>query len=141
MRRGSCLVLIPVSLLVGCNSQSVAVVPVSGKVTLDGQPLVGATLSFQPITDKSSTNQAAMGSYGKTDAEGKFTLRLIDPDKPGALVGRHAVTVTTAVSADPASDELKVKQPERLPVAARTKEVEIPVGGTDRANLELSSRP
>jgi hypothetical protein len=134
-----CLVLL-LGLLAGCSSQGPAVVPVSGRVTLDGQPLADATLSFQPITDKSSTTQPATGSYGKTDADGRYTLRLIEPDQPGAIVGKHAVTVTTAVAANPASDEIKLKQPEVLPLAARTREIDVPPGGTEQADIELKSK-
>lgn len=126
--------------LVGCGPASPTVVPVSGRVTLDGAPLVGATLSFQPITDKSSATQTAIGSYGKTDADGRYSLRLIDPDQPGALIGRHTVVVTTAVAADPASDEIKLKQPETLPLAARTREIDVPAGGTDQADIALTSK-
>lgn len=125
--------------LVGCGTKGPEVVPVSGRVTLDGAPLVGATLSFQPITDRTSTTPG-VGSYGKTDSDGKYTLRLIDPDKPGALVGKHTVTITTAVAADPASDEINLKQPEILPPSERTREVEVPPGGTDKLDLELKSK-
>jgi hypothetical protein len=127
-------------LIVGCAPRSSAIVPVSGTVTLDGQPLVGATLSFQPITDKAVAGQAGIGSYGKTDEQGRYTLRLIDPDQPGALVGKHTVNITTAVAANPASDEIKLKQPERISPKSRTQEIEIPAGGTDKADLKLSSR-
>jgi len=142
MRNGSlwaCL-LLSVIACTGCEPHSAAVVPVSGTVTLDGQPLAGATVNFQPITDKSSAAQVATGSYGKTDEQGRYTLRLIDPDQPGALIGKHMVTVTTAVSADPASDELKLQQAERISDKSRTQEIEVPPGGTDKADLVLSSK-
>jgi hypothetical protein len=133
------LVTLSFLVLSGCSSSGPTVVPVSGKVTLDGQPLVNASISFQPIT-RQAEGAHGIGSYGKTDAEGKYTLRLIDPDQPGALVGRHQVSVTTAVAANPASDELKVKSPERLPAAARTREFAVPASGTDQANFELTSK-
>lgn len=126
-------------LVLGCGAKGPAVVPVSGRVTLDGAPLVGATLSFQPVTDKSGAS-AAVGSYGKTDAEGKYSLRLIEPDQAGAIIGKHTVTITTAVAENPASDEIKLKQPEALPLEARTREIEVPVGGTDKADIALTSK-
>lgn len=134
-------IVLLLGLVAGCGPNGPAVVPVSGRVTLDGAPLVGATLTFQPITDGSPTSTtAAVGSYGRTDAEGKYTLRLIDPDQPGAIVGKHTVTINTAVAENPASDEIKLKQPEVLPAAARTREIEVPAGGTDKADLELTSK-
>ncbi len=133
-------VLLGLLAFAGCTPRSSAIVPVSGVVTLDGQPLVGAMVNFQPITDKSTAAQAGIGSYGKTDDQGRYTLRLIDPDQPGALVGKHTVTVTTAVAADPASDELKLQQPEKISPKSRTQEIEIPAGGTDQADLKLTSR-
>lgn len=124
----------------GCEPRSAAVVPVSGTITLDGQPLAGATINFQPITDKASAAQAGIGSYGKTDEQGRYSLQLITPDEPGALVGRHIVTVTTAVAADPASDVFKLKQPERIAPRYRKQEFTVPLKGTDQANFALSSR-
>lgn len=128
------------TLFASCAPSSSAIVPVSGLVTLDGQPLAGATINFQPITDKATASQAGIGSYGKTDEQGRYTLRLIDPDQPGALVGKHTVTVTTAVSANPESDELKLQQRELVSAKSRTQEIEIPAGGTDKADLKLFSR-
>lgn len=125
---------------VGCTPSTSAVVPVSGTVTLDGQPLAGATLCFQPITGKGAAADAGIGSFGKTDEQGRYSLRLIDPDQPGALVGKHLVTVSTAVAADPNSDLVQLKQPERVSKRSRTQEVEIPAGGTDRADLKFFSR-
>jgi hypothetical protein len=132
--------LLALTVLAGCSSRGPAIVHVSGRVTLDGEPLANASISFQPITDKGNASQAATGSYGKTDADGRYSLQLIDPDQPGALVGKHQVTITTAVAADPASDELKVKAPEKLPAAARTREFEVPTEGTDQADFALSSK-
>jgi hypothetical protein len=132
--------LLSVIAVVGCKPHSAAIVPVSGTVTLDGQPLAGATINFQPITDKTTAAQAGVGSFGKTDEQGRYTLQLIDPDEPGALVGRHTVTITTAVAANPASDEIKLKQPERISPRSRTQEFTVPEKGTDQADFKLSSR-
>src|SRR4051812_48296339 len=68
------------------------VVSVSGRVTLDSKPLAGAHVNFQPVGDLNSP--PGSGSYGKTDADGRYTLRLIQPDRPGAVVGKHKVSIS-----------------------------------------------
>jgi hypothetical protein len=83
------LLLFAALVAVGCNSGP-RTAPVSGKVTLDGQPLANARVNFQPMGGSTVTG---VGSYGKTDGEGKYTLRLIDDTAAGAIVGKHKVTI------------------------------------------------
>src|SRR5262245_63669140 len=84
------LPLAAVVLLSGCDGRAVA--PVSGRVTLDGQPLANVLVVFEPING----NNPGLGSVGRTDADGRFVLRQIQPDRPGALVGQHRVRFRTA---------------------------------------------
>src|SRR5262245_17864253 len=77
-------------LALGCGSQRV--VPVSGTVTMDGQPLAGAEISFAPIA-KEGAIEAGPGSAGKTDKEGKFTLKTIKGES-GAIPGKHRVAIS-----------------------------------------------
>jgi hypothetical protein len=67
--------------------------PVSGKVTLNGRPLPGATVSFQPIAPAGSVNAPAPGSAAKTDANGEYTLK-VSTGQNGAWVGKHRVEIT-----------------------------------------------
>ena len=76
-------------LALGCGGRKF--VPVSGKVTLNGQPLAGATVSFQPIAEGSV--EAAAGSVGKTDAQGEYTLTA-STGQGGAAVGKHRVMIS-----------------------------------------------
>jgi hypothetical protein len=73
-------------LLVGCGDSVPAMAPVSGVVTVDGQPVEGATVTFVP-------EAGGRPAIGLTNAEGKFTLETLKPGD-GALVGKHKVTVT-----------------------------------------------
>lgn len=57
---------------------------VHGTVTLDGQPLVGVAIVFQPDNGRPSR--------GMTDAEGKYELIYIRQTK-GAKVGPHRVEI------------------------------------------------
>jgi len=79
------------ALLTGCDGRTV--VPVSGRITFDGQPLADAIVLFQPIR---GTANPGTGSIGRTDADGRFVLRQIQPDRRGALVGWHHVTILAA---------------------------------------------
>jgi hypothetical protein len=121
----------------GCNAD---IVPVSGKVTLDGEPLAGAVINFQPIRDSSAEPPAATGSVGHTDAQGQYVLRLVEPDRTGALVGEHTVTISTATMSDV---EGEPPQGERAPEAWRdgSQRFTVPASGTNQANFALATPP
>src|SRR3977135_1292047 len=80
----------------GCHRD---VVPVSGRVTLNGQPLAGAVVTFQPRGNTQSPRPAGTGSIGHTNEQGRFSLRMVKPDQPGAVVGDHTVTIGTTTAA------------------------------------------
>lgn len=64
--------------------------PVSGIVTVDGQPTPGIVVVFTPVaTDKT----AIVGPFSSaiTDADGKFTLKSKQGDF-GAVIGSHSVS-------------------------------------------------
>ena len=70
---------------------------VSGTVTLNGQPLVGADVEFQP--------REGAPSYGVTDENGRYEL-MYTRDKKGAIVGEHVVRITTTrIRSDPEGKE------------------------------------
>jgi hypothetical protein len=64
-------------------------VPVTGQVYLNAEPLKGAEVFTQPV------GRNCRGAMGMADAEGRFTLRTdIDGDfLPGAYAGEHRVIV------------------------------------------------
>src|SRR5688572_29155643 len=69
--------LAAVCLAAGCSPVPPSVVPVSGRVTLAGEPLAGAVVTFQPAPGESAAELS--GSVGRTNAEGRYELRLVDP--------------------------------------------------------------
>jgi hypothetical protein len=81
--------LLMTCLALGCG-QSRPTGTVSGKVTLDGQPLSGARVNFQPMGNARDTG---IGSFGKTDANGEYSLTLIDESAKGAIIGMHRVMI------------------------------------------------
>ena len=122
---------------VGCGSDY-KVAPVSGRVVLDNNPLVGASVNFAPI-DGSKENNVGAGSYGKTDAEGRYTLKLIENDKAGAAVGRHKVSISLVDQGDPSSEGSIVvdKVPDRYRGSETSLNFEVPAGGTKEADFQL----
>ena len=74
--------------LSGCGGDQLPVVPVTGTVTLDGEPLGGALVEFQPIDSLGSP------SYSATDAAGKYDLTF-SQTRRGAWVGEHLVRIST----------------------------------------------
>jgi hypothetical protein len=77
---------------VGCSGSSnwPEVAPVQGRVTYQGQPVVGAVVTF-------ICQGAPRFASGKTDAEGSYTLTTFEPDD-GAVVGHNTVAVTMPIA-------------------------------------------
>ena len=85
---------------VGCGGSSYSTAPVSGQVTLDGEAVANATVTFTPI---GAAAELGPGSTGRTDSSGRFSLELVGEGSRGALVGPHRVTIAVR---DEASFEL-----------------------------------
>ena len=82
----SCLVLVIV--VAGCGKSGPEVAPVSGRVTVDGQPMENVDVVFQP-------EDARSPSYGRTDKNGHYTLGY-KRGVEGALVGSHGVGISVS---------------------------------------------
>jgi hypothetical protein len=92
--------------LVGCGPKRPTTIPVTGTVTLDGQPVEGAAVAFFP-------EGAEQPARGVTDAAGKFTLMTFVAGD-GALPGQHRVSVTKTQAPPPQAIEVggeKVETP------------------------------
>ncbi|MCS7238090.1 MAG: carboxypeptidase-like regulatory domain-containing protein [Thermoguttaceae bacterium] len=70
----------------GCKRGDPNFATVYGEIRLDGQPLAGALVEFDP--------ENGSPSYGITDPYGRYTLRF-NHQQAGALIGRHTVRITT----------------------------------------------
>lgn len=121
----------------GCRPAAYRLAPVCGRVTLDDRPLAGAQVTFQP-TAPGNPNPGP-GSFGRTDAEGKFRLTLIQPPRNGAVVGRHVVRVwLDRPDGTPDRDQVHPLEPNLPPEATNgSLEVEVPSGGTADIELKL----
>lgn len=115
----------------GCGGGPAAV---SGVVTLDGKPVEGASVSFAP----SGADGGIGGSYGKTDAQGRYELRTVIGDRSGAAPGKHKVAISLS-KPDPNNPEGAAK--DLIPAKYNTKSdltFEVPAGGTDKADFTLT---
>jgi hypothetical protein len=126
----------------GCGDAKI--VPVSGRVTLGDQPVPNATVIFQPLSDELNPGP---GSQGKTDREGRFTLRLMTGERKGALVGPHKVSITAYEGGDdaaPSSGPDMVFRKPLIPAEYNTNTkltFTVPAGGTAEAHFDLPAPP
>jgi hypothetical protein len=133
--------------LAGCNSEEFQIAPVSGRVTLDGKPVEKAMVMFQPVAPEGNINPGR-GSYGFTDADGRYTLKLIGLERPGAAVGHHKVRIGNAVEPGDTTDDRtdkKLKSATSIPIPSRYNRIEAllefdVVRGSNNADFELTTK-
>jgi hypothetical protein len=94
-------------------------VPVTGQVTVGGQPLKSGTVTYHPDKEAGNTQPYSDLPHGTVDENGKYTLAT--GGKPGAPAGKYKVTVASTVPSNP-------KDPYSLPKHL-----------TDKANAEVST--
>lgn len=129
------------ALVAGCGGGGLG--PVSGVVYLDNKPLAGASVSFQPIASEGT--EAGLGSYGKTDEQGRYNLMTIEGDRSGAVVGKHRVQISIPISAPSNRDDLPGGATMRDKLHANYNQQSkltftVPEGGTDSADFKLTSK-
>lgn len=98
-------VVLPALLMLGCGQQGPKLVNVEGTLTVNGKPIEGALIEFQPDDPNGSP------SYGATNAEGHYELEF-NPQRKGALIGMHTVRITT--------ENENLRKPELLPPTYHT---------------------
>ena len=136
----------------GCGQAEYEVTPVSGQVTLDGEPLAGVGVSFVPTAEDRNRPIVGPGSIGKTGPDGRFSLTTVK-NEPGAVPAVHVVRMSIAttsgekpsvadespegITTEPAATSPKPV----LPLIARdgTLRFTVSAEGTDRANFDLTS--
>ncbi len=75
----------------GCSDGKPDLVPVSGQVLIDGEPLTLGSIQFVPT--------GARPSGGTIDSSGHFVLSCYEPGD-GAIVGKHMVKITAVEPID-----------------------------------------
>lgn len=129
----------------GCGKAPYELAPVSGVVTLYGEPLANATVSFEPNGNNRDESIVGPGSVGTTDENGRYELRTFKQES-GAVVGNHLVRISTYKSEFEdikQSDKIKVISVEHVPWHYNRNSgltCDVPAGGTDEANFALTAR-
>lgn len=131
--------------IVGCGRGSYEkLLPASGIVTLDGTPLVGATVAYIPI--KSNQQQP---SYGYTDGKGKYALKTPE-GYVGVSPGEYRIVISRMVMENgspipPGSQTGAAEGHESIPFPhsdpRATKNVAVVADGKKEFNVEIVSAP
>ena len=123
----------------GCSrTDRLKTVPVSGIVTLDGQPLKMGSVIFTPANGRAAT--------GQIQADGTYVLGTYEEDD-GAILGTHQVSVTAREELPPDPGGLPEPSygPSQIPefygyAATSGLQFEV-VDGENDIPIELSSQP
>ena len=98
--------LIPV---IGCDpkGRGLKVEFVEGVVTLDGEPVEGATITFIPVNE----GEGAESAIGRSKEGGKYKLSSMngDPEK-GAIAGEYRIIVTKTDVHTPSTEGMTYEQ-------------------------------
>ena len=95
-RNFSLVICVGLLCLCGCRQSNSNLGTVTGTVTIDGEPISHAIVSFKPTDGRSS--------IGLTDADGVYTLGYVR-NQQGALIGNHKVVVQTDIAEKSELDE------------------------------------
>jgi hypothetical protein len=96
-------------LLAGCSSDGVDVVPVSGKITVDGEPLHSKSGVVNLVPNKDKGNTTTLEPTGTIDGDGNYTVYYAT-GKKGAPPGWYRVQVTAM---PPGDQPLSMPRPKR----------------------------
>lgn len=128
----------------GCNGSEYDLAPVSGTVTLDGEPVPQARVIFEPQRTGDAALKAGPSSNAETDEEGRYTLQTTVNEFEGAVVGLHSVTISTFLGESDRTQEMgQVLRKEQIP--PRYQEpggltFDVPTGGSKSADFELTTK-
>jgi hypothetical protein len=130
--------LLTLASVAGCGGSNLTVAPVSGTVTLNGQPLPNAFIMFEPI-ESGGTNTPT--SNGRTDDKGHYVLSIPVTNDKGAVLGKHTVRILAAkIDKAPDDDSIsKVEEPVPAKYNAKSElTFEVKAGGSDKADFALT---
>lgn len=153
-------IVLGLAVTVGCGEEG-NTVPVSGKVTVDGVPLVGVEVVFSPKSVGGNNNPGPY-SFGETNENGEYSLKTRYKDE-GAVIGPHKVIMQYPDMQPGVMDELRdaladAKDAEEKAAAqeeiaaykkklkgrivipkSATQDFDVPAGGNTSADFVLTS--
>jgi hypothetical protein len=126
----------------GCSSGD-KVAPVSGVITLNGQPAAGIAVSFEPIAAEGN-NVPGPSAFGVTGPDGRFTAKTVGGETNGATVGKNRVKFCAYIDPADILEDGTVKTKPKVKVPARywsdsKIEFDVPAKGTSSADFDLKS--
>ena len=109
--------------------------PVKGKVTRQGAPLPGVSVTYQPLEAGEGKSSA---STGFTDDQGAYEL-VLNRSTMGAVPGKHQVRLTAQDGIDDEDPTKKAPDEVVIPKGDASFEVSVPPEGLDGgdANFDL----
>lgn len=125
----------------GCGDEGYDLAPVSGVVTLDGKPLAGGVIQYQPIGGE-NTNPGP-GSAGVLDTQGRYQLQTqTSPRMDGAVIGTHQVRIYSRNAEAPVTDTDTSTTPELVPPKYNSQTqltMDVPPEGRDDADFSIKT--
>ncbi len=124
---------------VGCGGggDQLPTAQVSGKVTFDGKPVTGGTLTFLPQASAGNPTPGKPAS-GTIQSDGTYELGTYDTDD-GAVIGRHTISFSAPAPESSSNDgghgEASASMYERLKPMKTEVEVE---SGSNTIDIELT---
>lgn len=135
----SCCLIIAIA-CGGCGEPTFPLAPVSGQVTQAGKPVAGAAILFQPMA-VSAQSPAGPGSFAIADADGRYELKTFKEKQPGAVVGRHRVTINLPLPPgipDDGTVDPSLMSPARFRDGSL--QIEVPQAGLDALHFDLNQK-
>lgn len=127
---------------VGCSRSPFSLVPVSGTILLDGQPLAGGVINFQPLAT-GDVAKAGPGSSARIGADGRYSLSTVR-GQPGAVAGKHRVKIYSfSPESPPTTEGGPAVQKERVPARYNYRSdvtFDVPATGTDTADFAIATK-
>ena len=93
-RRWQAALVAAATACIGCNGGDAEMAPVTGTVTMNGQPVTGVFVKFQPNALPGETSAPTRAAMADVDSEGRYELST-NVKGDGAAVGAHTVTVVS----------------------------------------------
>ncbi|MEO9594235.1 carboxypeptidase regulatory-like domain-containing protein [Rhodopirellula bahusiensis] len=121
----------------GCGPSGPETGEVTGVVSMDGDPVPGASITFYPVSGRQS--------FGKSDQEGRYTLEY-SKDMPGAVTGQHRVKIMTGGMGAPSMPSGPAESPSKSrprsggmapPTEVTLSEMVTVESGTNEINLTI----